>query len=73
MTCKWVYKLKKDAAGNIVRYKARLVARGFNKKYGADYNETFSLVISHSTLRLLFALAAEMNTSVYHMDVTTLS
>jgi hypothetical protein len=52
-------------------YKARLVARGFNKKYGADYNETFLPVISHSVLRLLFALAAEMNMSVHHMDVKT--
>jgi hypothetical protein len=53
MTCKWVYKLKKGAAGNFVRYKARIVATGFNKKYSADYNETFSPVICHSTETLI--------------------
>ncbi|KAG5875031.1 hypothetical protein JTB14_008140 [Gonioctena quinquepunctata] len=29
--CKWVFKEKKDEVGNIVKYKARLVARGFQQ------------------------------------------
>jgi hypothetical protein len=59
ITCKWVFQLKKDNEGNIVRHKARLVARGFDQRYGSDYHETFSPVIRHSSLKLLFALAVE--------------
>jgi hypothetical protein len=36
--CKWVFKTKRDAAGEIVRHKARLVARGFSQVQGVDFN-----------------------------------
>ena len=39
---RWVYKLKTDSKGNIVRYKARWVVQGFNQILGIDYLETFS-------------------------------
>lgn len=67
---KWIFRIKKEA-GNKTRYKARLVARGFSQRKGIDYDETFSPVIRHSTLRLLLALAANLNLTIDHMDVKT--
>lgn len=67
---KWIFKIKKEPGGK-TRYKARLVARGFTQTKGINYNETFAPVVRHSTLRLLFALAAELNLKIDHMDVIT--
>lgn len=69
--CKWVYKIKKDAYGNITKYKARLVVKGFNQVKGVDYDETFAPVIRHSSLRTLFALSAELGLRMKHLDVDT--
>ena len=40
ISCKYVFRLKKDEHGNIVKHKARLVARGFTQKFGVDYFDT---------------------------------
>lgn len=42
ITYKWVYKLKHKANGSIDHYKARLIAHEFFKKYGKNYEGTFS-------------------------------
>jgi hypothetical protein len=41
---KWVFKLKSDEAGAIVKHKARLVARGFVQREGIDFDDTFAPV-----------------------------
>jgi hypothetical protein len=58
---KWVYKLKKDAQGRIVKHKARLVSKGYVQKEGVDYEEVFLPVARLDSVRLLLALAAQEN------------
>ena len=50
---KWVYKLKKDGKGNLVKYKTRLVVKGFSQKKGIDFDEIFSLVVKLSSIRII--------------------
>ena len=70
ITSKWVFALKRDERGNVIDYKARVVARGFTQKKGVDYDETFAAVATMDSLRLLIALAAEENLCLEHIDVT---
>ncbi|GJZ55387.1 integrase [Tanacetum coccineum] len=69
VTCKWVYRLKKNPDGSINRCKARLVARGFSQSYGLDYEETFSPVAKMVTLRTIFSLAAYKGLKSLALDV----
>ena len=56
--CKWVYKTKLDSQGNIERYKARLMAKGFTQRKGIYYNETFSPVSCKDSFSIIMALVA---------------
>ncbi|XP_020674309.1 uncharacterized protein LOC110093683 [Dendrobium catenatum] len=49
--CKWTFKTKLLPNGQIDRYKARLVAQGFNQTLGVNYTETFSHVAKKPTIR----------------------
>ncbi|GFX93604.1 copia protein [Trichonephila clavipes] len=68
---KWVYSLKQDDAGKNIKYKARLVAAGFNQIKNIDYLESYSPVVNIESFRLLIALAAKLKLNVNFFDVKT--
>lgn len=68
---KWTYKLKRNANGDIQRYKARLVARGFTQRKGIDYTETFSPVVRFDSIRAMLAIAASDGLHLRQFDVKT--
>ena len=55
--CKWVYKIKRNASGEVERYKARLVVKGCSQKPGIDYQETYSPVVRYPSIRYFISLA----------------
>jgi hypothetical protein len=68
ITLKWVFKLKKDELGAVIKHKARLVARGFVQQEGIDYDDAFAPVARMESVCVL-ALAAQEGWQVHHMDV----
>ena len=69
--CRWVLAVKRDALGNVERYKARLVVQGFGQEFGFDYDETYSPVIRIDNVRLLFAIGAHFRPQgvvIWHVD-----
>eukprot|EP00253_Pinus_taeda_P026530 PITA_26530 len=55
--CKWVYRTKSAADGQITKWRARLVAKGFQQVHGIDYDETFAPVAKMDSIRLTLAIA----------------
>ena len=66
---KWVYKVKVNPKGEVVRYKARLVARGFLQRQGIDYEEVFAPVTRLETLRVVVAHASLRGWKLHQLDV----
>jgi hypothetical protein len=68
---KWVFKIKRDELGVIVKHKARLVAKGYVQKSGIDFDEVFAPVARMESVRVLLVVAAQEGWLVHHMDVKT--
>ncbi|GJT64739.1 retrovirus-related pol polyprotein from transposon TNT 1-94 [Tanacetum coccineum] len=71
ITLKWIYKVKLDELGGILKNKARLVARGYRQEEGIDFEESFAPVARLEAIRIFLAFSPHMNMVVYQMDVKT--
>nr|GFB91884.1 retrovirus-related Pol polyprotein from transposon TNT 1-94 [Tanacetum cinerariifolium] len=55
ITFKWIYKVKLDELGGILKNKARLVARGYLQEERIDFEESFALVARLEAIRIFLA------------------
>ena len=69
ISLKWVFKVKRDENGEVAKYKARLVVKGYAQRQGIDYDEVLTPVARLDTVRLLIALVAHEGWEIHHMDV----
>ena len=67
--CRWVFKKKVDADGNL-RYRARLVAKGYSQTSN-DYNQVFAPALRPETLRFVLTYATKHNLVSRHVDIET--
>jgi Reverse transcriptase (RNA-dependent DNA polymerase) len=66
---RWVFKRKIDANGNVIKYKARLVVKGFKQIHGKDFHETFAPVMKYTSFRIILSYAACKDYEVKQLDV----
>jgi hypothetical protein len=66
---RWLYKLKMNEAGVVIKHKTRLITKGYVQQHGIDFDEVFAPVAHMESVRLLLALAAHQGWHVHHMDV----
>ena len=68
MNAKWVFKRKTDVNGEILKAKARLVAKALSQRDRIDFLEVFSPTANAATIRLLVALANTHGWNLRHFD-----
>ncbi|GKF57756.1 retrovirus-related pol polyprotein from transposon TNT 1-94 [Tanacetum coccineum] len=68
---KWIFKVKLDKVGGVLKQKARLVAKGFRQEEGIDFEESFPPVTRIEAIQIFVVNAAYKDMTVYQMDVKT--
>ncbi|RSH93081.1 hypothetical protein EHS25_007434 [Saitozyma podzolica] len=66
---RWVFKRKRDEKGQVVRWKARIVAKGYSQVPGVDFEQTYAPVGRTTSLRILLTLAAQRDLELRQADV----
>nr|GEW33000.1 hypothetical protein [Tanacetum cinerariifolium] len=71
ITLKWIFKVKLDELGGVLKNKTRLVARRYRQEEGIDFEESFAPVARLEAIRIFIAYAAHKNMKFDQMDVKT--
>ena len=66
---KWVFRVKNDASGHVICFKAHLVAQGFLQVPGIDYFDTFVLMAKLASIRTVLAMAAKLDFELHQIDI----
>nr|GFB29732.1 retrovirus-related Pol polyprotein from transposon TNT 1-94 [Tanacetum cinerariifolium] len=66
-----IYKVKLDEYGDVLKNKARLVAKRYRQEEGIDLEESFALVARIEAIRIFITNTASKNMTIYQMDVKT--
>nr|GEU93314.1 integrase, catalytic region, zinc finger, CCHC-type, peptidase aspartic, catalytic [Tanacetum cinerariifolium] len=72
LALKWIYKVKVDEYGDVLKNRARLVAKGCRQDEGIDFKESFAPVAHIEAIRIIMANAASKNMTIYQMNVKTI-
>nr|GEV11799.1 retrovirus-related Pol polyprotein from transposon TNT 1-94 [Tanacetum cinerariifolium] len=67
----WIYKVKLDEYGDVLKNNARLVAKGYQQEEGVGFEESFASVARIEAIRIFIANPASKNMTIYQMDVKT--
>nr|GEV93432.1 retrovirus-related Pol polyprotein from transposon TNT 1-94 [Tanacetum cinerariifolium] len=71
ITLKWIYKVKLNELEDILKNKARLVARSYHQEEGIYFEDSFAPVARLEAIRIFLAYATHKNMIVYKLDVKT--
>ena len=66
---KWIFRTKYKADGTLDRYKAKLLAKGFQQTPGVDFFDTFSPVLKPSTINIIFTIAVTGHWNIKSMHI----
>ncbi|XP_076923351.1 uncharacterized protein LOC143585448 [Bidens hawaiensis] len=66
---KWLFKTKLGSNGDVVKHKARLVAKRYSQQPGIDYQETFAPAARFETIKLLISIVAQKGWKIHQLDV----
>jgi hypothetical protein len=68
---KWVFKKKMTVVGQVYKFKARLVEKGYSQVKGVEFRDIFSPIANLTSIRVLMSLATTFDLEIKQMDVKT--
>nr|GEV14507.1 integrase, catalytic region, zinc finger, CCHC-type, peptidase aspartic, catalytic [Tanacetum cinerariifolium] len=65
----WIYKVKTDEFGGVLKNKEILVSQGFRQEEGINTEESFAPVARIEAIRIFIAIVAHKNMTIFQIDV----